>query len=131
MSNFPITYTSAVLTNANESAANTETVVATLAGVQTRFPGQNIVLAGWVVVTPGATVTAIQLRLRRASLTGTLIGPNQTLAAGFAASVRAAQDFYGEDQPGEGNFTYVLTYQGTGEGGAASFQAVELIATIS
>ena len=131
MTNLAQNLTTTVLTNAAESAANTETVVATIAGVLTRFPGQNIVISGWVLLTPGTTTTAIQLRCRRATLGGTLVGPNQPFFGGVAPSVRGQYDFMAEDQPGEGSFTYVLTYQGTGEGTAATFQAVELIATIN
>lgn len=131
MSNFPTIFTTPNLTNAAESAANTETVVATLAGVQTRFPGQNIVLNAWIINTPGAAATAVQLRIRRAGLTGTLVGPNQTYTAAFTAASRSPFTIAAEDQPGEGSFTYVLTYQGTGEGGAASFQAAELQAVLN
>jgi len=130
MPNPGIHYTTTVLTNANESAANTETVVGTLTTPLSRFPGQLFVIEGWVLVTPGAAVTAAQLRVRRGGLTGTLVGPNQTITAVTASKVNNF-DFFAEDQPGEGQFTYVVTYQGTGEGGAASFQAVELICTVN
>ena len=129
MTNLAQNISTTVLTNANESAANTETVVATLAGVLTRFPGQLIVISGTVIFTTGAAATAVQLRIRRGGLAGTLVGPNQAIAGGFTAAVKCTTDILAEDQPGEGSFTYVVTYQGTGEGGAASFQAVELIAT--
>lgn len=131
MPNQTITYSTPVLTNAAESAANTETVVATLAGVQTRFAGQNIVLNGLALITPGAAVTAVQLRIRRNGLTGTLVSPNTTQTGQLSASAKNNFEIACEDQPGEGSFTYVLTFQGTGEGGAATFQWVEFIASMS
>lgn len=129
MPNFPQVYTTPVLTNASESAANTETVVATLSGVQTRLPNQNIILRGWVSLTSGAAATAITLRLRRDSLTGTLV-KSLVLAGGFTAAAISELEIDAEDSRGEGSFTYVVTMQGTGEGGAATFGNVELTANV-
>jgi hypothetical protein len=128
--NQAIHYSSAVLTNAAESAANTETVVCTLAGVLSRWPGQLFIIEGWVQITPGAAATAGQVRVRRGGLTGTLIGPNTAVTNVTAAKVNQLEIF-AEDQPGEGQFTYVVTFQGTGEGGAATFQNAEVICTVN
>lgn len=130
MPNPAIHYSTSVLTNAAESAANTETVVATLANVTSRWPGQLFVIEGWCFVTPGAAATAGQVRIRRGGLAGTLLGPNTPVTNVVAAKVNML-DIFAEDQPGEGQFTYVLTFQGTGEGGAGTFQNAEVVCTVN
>lgn len=130
MPNQAIHYSTPVLTNANESAANTETIVATLSNVQSRWPGQLFVVEAWCFVTPGAAATAGQVRIRRNGLAGPLLGPNTPVTNVTPAKVNML-DIFAEDQPGEGAFTYVLTFQGTGEGGAASFQNAEVICTVN
>lgn len=111
-----------------ESGNNTETVVATLPGVIPEFPGQTVKLSFTSILTLGASSTGGTFRIRRFTLTGTLVGvgmamPNLATAAG-TVDVSGAQD----DAPGEGNFTYVLTYQGTGDTGAASVVTSEFLA---
>lgn len=130
MTNQTITYSSPNLTNANESAANTETIVGTLAGVLTRFPGQVIRVRADIFATPGATVTNVALRIRRFTLTGTQVGSTVNTSQPTASKINPFAIIV-EDSPGEGSFTYVVTFQGTGEGGAASFQSCELTADVN
>lgn len=125
MTNQVITYSNPNLTNANESAANTETIVGTISGVQTRFPGQLLRIRADIFATPGATVTNVALRVRRTVLTGTQVGSTVNTSQPTASKINPFAIIV-EDMPGEGSFTYVVTYQGTGEGGAASFQSCEL-----
>ena len=132
MPDVPQPYTTATLTNAAESAANTETVVCTLSGVTTRFAGLTIRLSGWVQLTPGTTATSITLRLRRGSLTGTLVGPQTAESGNVVASKISDLTVEAEDAPGEvTGFTYVMTAQGAGEGTACTFQAGTLRALVS
>lgn len=105
----------------NESAANTETVIVTLNGVTAEFPGQQINLTGSVSVTPGAAATAMTLRIRRGGLAGTLVGGAEAESGDIVAAKQSTLTIFANDngqEPAGG--TYVLTIQGTGEGGAAT-----------
>ena len=55
-----------------------ETVVATLTGVSTNQAGQQLALRGTYNITTGASTTALVTRIRRDSLTGTVVGEVQT-----------------------------------------------------
>lgn len=112
----------------NESANNTETVIATLTGIIPEVPSQTINLSFLCSITLGLTSTGGTFRFRRSGLTGTQVGPslsypNLTTAAGTTDASGAAVD-----TPGEGNFTYVLTYQGTGDTGVATVNSSTLSA---
>lgn len=93
-----------------------ETVVATLAGVSTGQPGQTVGLTGDISVTLGTNTTAVTLRVRRDSLTGTLVGeatPEQISTA--AGSTERHHCYFEESNPGEFmGRTYVLTVAQTG-----------------
>lgn len=100
-----------------------ETVIATLAGVSTNQPGQTVALRGSARITTGAATTALTLRVRRDSLTGTLVGeatPEQIEAV--AGSTEGHDIYVQESDPGEfSGRTYVLTAQqtaATGNGAA-------------
>lgn len=130
MPNFGQPYVTNVLTNAAESANNTETVVATLSPVMTRFPGQIVALLANVILTTGTGTTAGTLRIRKDSLTGTLISPANALSQSIAASKVCQAIVTAEDTPGEGSLTYVVTYQGTGDTAVTNFTAVLFSAII-
>lgn len=93
-----------------------ETVVATLAGVSTNQPGQTVGLRGSVRVTTGTNTTATTLRIRRDSLTGTLVGEATPEQVEAAAGSTEGHDIYAEESsPGEFiGRTYVLTVEQTG-----------------
>lgn len=113
---------------APESGNNTETVVGTLVGVIPETASQLVKILAAGQVTLGASSLSGTFRIRRASLTGTLVSPaNGVVVFGTAAAI---VNFIctGEDTPGEGNFTYVLTYQGTGDTGVATVQPSEITA---
>lgn len=118
----------ATLTNAAESANNTETVVATLTGVTPEFANQVVKLRGWLKATTGTGTTAGLLRIRRGGLTGTSLGEATAETLAFVASKTTEGAAEYEDTPGEGTFTYVLTYQGTGDTAVTTFLAAELSA---
>lgn len=95
----------------------TEVVVATLAGVVTPFAGQTIKLRGSAMITSGTTTTALTVRIRRASLTGTLIDDQTAQSIDSAAGGTNIYEVLGTDAPGDvTGFTYVLTAQSTGGG---------------
>lgn len=107
--------------------AATETVVATLAGVNPSV-GNLVFLYGWVAITTGTLVTAVQIRIRRTGLTGTLVADSGAVTAGVAASAPSIFDINGQDTPGDVNgITYVMTVQTTGAGTNDTVTAVSLI----
>ncbi len=125
----PRTLTTHAITTASVPAA-TETVVATLTGVDTQWPDTNIALDSWLAFTTGTLVTAVRLRLRRDSLTGTVVADSGAVTAGVAASSPSQFDISGDDSiPASANRTYVLTVTTTGAGTNGTVTAVELNAT--
>lgn len=111
-----------------ESGNNTETVIATLTGVIPEVAGQAIKLSFEAFLTLGASSVGGTFRIRRSTLAGALVGV--AMAATALATAAGATQCSGaqEDTPGEGNFTYVLTYQGTGDTGVASITTSEFTA---
>lgn len=92
-----------------------ETVVATVTGVSTAQPGQFVDITGFANITLGASTTAVTLRVRRDSLTGTLVGEaNAEQDFTAAGSTERHSIFAQEVNPGEFlGRTYVLTVQQT------------------
>jgi hypothetical protein len=91
----------------------TEAVVATLTGISVSGPGKNIRLKGSAKITTGTNTTAVNLRIRRDSLTGTEICESNPAQIESAAGNTEDHDIAGVDSPsGEiFNATYVLTAQ--------------------
>lgn len=116
-------------TVSTENATNTtltttaETVVATLAGASTSRAGKAVRLHGMVKLTTGAGTTAVNLRIRRDSLTGTEVAESNVVQVEAAAGSTEDHDISADDGAnGElYNQTYVLTAQqtaATGDGTA-------------
>jgi hypothetical protein len=103
-------------TEADTSLVTTaETVVATLAGLSTGQAGQTVALRGKANITLGTSTTAIVMRVRRDSLTGTVVGEVQTEQISTAAASTEDHEIYREDV-GAGEFngrTYVVTVSQT------------------
>lgn len=93
-----------------------ETVVATIAGVSTAQPGQFVDLTGDYNITLGTGTTGVTTRIRRDSLTGTLVGEaNPETIATAAGSPERHHVFFQDANAGEFmGRTYVLTVQQTG-----------------
>lgn len=109
-----------------------ETVIAQLNGVTLDSPAKKVDLSGYAAFTVGATGTAIRLRIRQNSLTGTVVADTGAITGGVAAANVVTQDVEGQDQPGDvAAFTYVLTLQVTGGSGASAVTAVKLRGIIS
>jgi hypothetical protein len=92
-----------------------ETVVATLTGMSTGQAGQTVSLRGKANITLGASTTAVVMRVRRDSLTGTVVGEVQTEQISSAAGSTEDHEIYREDV-GAGEFagrTYVVTVSAT------------------
>ena len=123
------TFRTTTLTNAAESANNTETVVCTLSGISTEFDGQTIKLSGWLKATTGTGTTAGLLRIRRDSLTGTSVGEATAETGPFVASKTCDATIEADDSSRTlAGAPYVLTYQGTGDTAVCTFLAGRLSA---
>ncbi|HET9247700.1 MAG TPA: hypothetical protein VFO15_17990 [Xanthobacteraceae bacterium] len=131
MPNRALIYRTTTLTNAAESGNNTETVVATLAGVTCEYDGSTVRLHAWIKVTTGTGTTGGILRIRRDSLTGTAVSEATSETGPFVASktfdASVSADDTGRTLAGG---TYVLTHQGAGDTGVATYLAVELTAEV-
>lgn len=110
-----------------------ETVIATLTGVSTPGPGRKITLKGEAKITTGGSTTAVNLRIRRDSLTGTVVDESNPVQVEAAAGSTEDHDIMAEDIPtGEiFNATYVLTAQQTGAAANGSAIYAYLEATVS
>lgn len=128
MGNRPHFVSVAVTGAVPESGNNTETVIATLNGVIPETASQVVKLNFSTFLTLGASSVGGTFRIRRAALAGTLVGVAMPVTALATAAGASACSGAQEDTPGEGNFTYVLTYQGTGDTGPASATTSEFTA---
>lgn len=108
-------YTTEVTAN-TALVTTAETVVATLSTVSTYQPGEKIKLSGQAQLTTGANTTAVTPRIRRDSVTGTVVNEANAITVGAAAGSTEVFDVQCEDQfSGEvANQVYVLTLQQTG-----------------
>lgn len=110
-----------------------ETVLATLTGVSTNQPGQTVGLSADYGITLGASTTAVTTRIRRDSLTGTLVGeatPEQISSA--AGSTERHRVFFEESNPGEFiGRTYVLTVVQTAASANGNVTDASLVCEVS
>lgn len=108
-----------------------ETVVATLTGTSTNQSGQSFGLRGEVTLTTGGSTTGVTLRVRRDSLTGTLVGEASADAVEAAAGSVETHDIYVEESaPGEfSGRTYVLTAAQIGAAANGTVSQASLVAT--
>lgn len=111
----------------------TETVAATVSGVNMPGPGGRIKLSGFAQVTAGTGTTALTPRIRRGTdATGTLIGEGNPITGGVAAGSTTSLSLDTTDAPaGElANQSYVLTIQQTGASANGSIIQASLKATV-
>ena len=112
---------SQVTADTPESGANTETVVNTTPVIYSEFPNPTVILTGFVAYTPPAAITSLTIRVRRDSLTGTIVGEAEVDAADVVASKLSMYPVDFVDTPaGMLAGVYVLTVQGAGEGAAGT-----------
>lgn len=114
-----------------ESGANTETLINTLSGVQSEFPGQAVKLSCWAAILTGAATTGMTLRVRRDSLTGAIVNEVNTNQGDIQlARISTLPLECVDPRPEVANGVYVLTFQGAGEGAvstaAASFMSARV-----
>ena len=128
----PHVYNNQVTTDVPESAANTETVINTIAGISSEFPGQQVSFVAFATIAMAASTTAMTLRIRQDSLTGTLVGEAPVAAGDVVASKVTCLPMFATDTPGENaNRTYVLTMQATAGATAANCTASQVTAIVS
>jgi hypothetical protein len=109
-----------------------ETIIAQLTNVGTDGPTQAVLLQGWAAFTVGTTGTAVRLRLRADSLTGTLVADSGAVTGGIAAAALVQENVQGDDAPGDvDGKTYVMTLQVTGGSAASTVSAVSLFALVT
>lgn len=131
MSNRAQNFSTTTLTNAAESAANTETVVATLAGISSEFDGMTLRFEGWLKCACPASLTSGLLRIRRDSLTGSVISDTNVENVQFVASKTCQSTVFADDVGRTPCIaTYVMTYVGAGEATACTFDACKLACRI-
>lgn len=90
-----------------------ETVVGTLSGITTSRPGVTLKLKATLQITLGANTTGLTIRIRRDSLTGTVVNEANVTQIGTAAGSTETIDTMCDDPiSGEiNNATYVVTIQ--------------------
>jgi hypothetical protein len=110
-----------------------ETVVATLSGVATNQPGARIGLSGQLTITTGAATTAVTLRIREDSVTGTVVGEATPDSVESAAGGTETHDIFGlHNAAGEyGSKTFVLTVEQTAATANGSVLQASLVADVT
>ena len=109
----------------------TETVIATLTGVNSRGSNYPINLTGSAVFAVSALTTATTLRIRLGSLTGTIVGAAQIVQGGVAGDVNAADGSVVAQYTPAGelaNQTFVLTIAATAAGANWNVTSAQLVA---
>lgn len=113
-------------------AAAAETVIATLAGINTIDASSLVQLFAQANFTVGTTGTAVRLRLRQTSVTGTVVGDTGAVTGGVAAANLLSMTVLGSDNPGVvAGFTYVMTLQVTAATAVSTVSAVQLSAFVA
>lgn len=116
----PLFFSSGIVSATAISSA-TEVVVATCSGVTTRYAGQNVTLLGLALVTTPGSTTAVTVRIRKLTLTGTVVNDATAQAITAAAATSNMYLAAGTDGPGDVDaYTYVLTVACTAGSGAGS-----------
>jgi len=132
MSAWPNVYDSPVTANTTITTT-TETVAATLSGVNAPGPGATIKLTGFVQVTAGTGTTAITVTIREGTdATGTIVGEANAIAGGVTAGSTSSLDLVVTDVPaGElANQSYVVTVKQTGASGNGTILLATLRAVV-
>lgn len=121
------TYRTNAATNVLPASA-AETVIATLI-ISDNGPDAAVQLEGWVKLTTGTSTTSIVPRIRRDSVTGTLVGDQTAMLIIGAVGETHEYGIKVVDTPGEvASQTYVLTIVQTGAAAAGTVRQVLLSA---
>jgi len=125
----PVNVATVAATGSQTITTTTETVVATLSGLNTDRSQSRVALTGVVNITVGTGGTSVTLRVRRASVYGAVVGSalSHTVAAGsnYSLAVQAL------DAPGEvAGATYVITVAVTAATGNSTVNYAYVGATV-
>ena len=110
---------------------NNETIIATLSNINSRGSNFPINISGSAVFTVQAATTATTMRLRLATLTGTLLGQAQPVYAATAGTTSGADGSIGAVYTPSlevAGLVLVLTIQATNAGAAWNVTFAQLIA---
>lgn len=105
-----------IVTGTQAITTTTETVIATLANVNSKGSGFQLNFTGFAAFAVNADTTATTLRIRAGSVTGTLLGSAVIVAGATAGDLQDASGNVGATQnPTQevAHATYVLTIQAT------------------
>lgn len=103
----------------------TETVVLTSNPVNVDTIQRRVLIQGMVDITPGSATATVTIRIRRTSLTGTLVATIGPIAG--AAATEQPIPFLCEDQPVESaGLTYVVTSQSASASGNGTVNLVTI-----
>jgi hypothetical protein len=125
----PVNVATVAATGSQTITTTTETVVATLSGLNTGIAQSRVAITGIVNITVGTGGTSVTLRVRRAAVSGTVVGVaiSHTVTAGSTYSL-AVQAL---DSPGEvAGATYVVTVAVTAATGNSTVNYAHLEATV-
>lgn len=103
-------------TGTQSITTTTETVIATLSNVNSRGSNYPINFNGSAVFAVQAATTAVTMRIRQGSLTGSIVGTAQQVSGGVAGDITAGDGTIGATLTPAAevaNATYVLTIQAT------------------
>ena len=90
---------------------------------------QKVYLAGWVSMNVGTSGTAVRLRIKQTSASGSTVVDTGAVTGGVTAAAVIIQDVCGSDAaPGVG--TYVLTATVGGASAASTVNSVQLTAVV-
>lgn len=123
----------ATATNTGTQAitTTTETVISTLSNVNSRGANFPVNLTGNAVFAVAAATTATVLRIRLGTVTGTIVGSQQTVSGGVAGDITFADGSVFAQYTPSGEMagqTFVLTIQATGAGANWNVTSAQLIA---
>jgi hypothetical protein len=110
--------------------AQTETVVVTSAGMSTPQPNLNIMVIAYCLLTFGTLATSCIWRIRRATLTGTIVG--NPVAEAVTAATTQGFSVQVLDVPGDvASQVYVLTATTVGAGTACTSNYSSILGIIA
>lgn len=115
---------------ASPSAA-TEVVIASITAMGDVASQRSTIVRGFAAFTVGTSGTAVTLRIRKDTVTGTTIGNSGALTGGISAGNLVVENVVGVDSsPSNTGQVYVLTLQVTNGAAASTVSAVELDALV-
>lgn len=112
-------------------SAATETTIASLTIQGDLAVQRSVVLRAFAAFTVGTSGTAVRLRVRKDTISGTTIGDTGALTGGVTAAALVVENLVAVDtSPSNTGQVYVLTLTVTGGAAASTVSAVEMDALI-